>query len=337
MPNEKFAERLERMANTMQKSIDNGRRPMTQNPTPKRMREYQGRRHDADNLERTQRACRVLAECWRIGQVPVILADVCTKDAISKLVRKSVKHIDYYNIATEPDYADKSAAGAVLQSMIESSKSPAELLEEQKREQAGKLETMIEKLRFQNIDGFFPTPERVVDELIQQSHIMPGDIMLEPSAGLGSIIDGILKRYPDADVDYCEIRPSLLEILAEKYRENIKIIRRHDNFLEFHNDGYDRILMNPPFERGQDIEHICHAYRLLAPGGRLVAILSAGSLTNSQSKFVRFREWIERTGYELSDMSGEFAGTDAFRRTAVSCKLIAINRGAELPLDLSRK
>lgn len=35
-------------------------------------------------------------------------------------------------------------------------------------------------------------------------------------------------------------------------------------------------LMNPPFKNGTDIKHINHARRLLAPGGRLVALCAAG-------------------------------------------------------------
>ncbi len=30
---------------------------------------------------------------------------------------------------------------------------------------------------------------------------------------------------------------------------------------------FDRILMNPPFERGADAEHVRHAFRFLTPGG----------------------------------------------------------------------
>src|SRR5438128_387324 len=39
---------------------------------------------------------------------------------------------------------------------------------------------------------------------------------------------------------------------------------------------FDRIVMNPPFDRGSDIDHIQHAFALLAPGGRLVAVCANG-------------------------------------------------------------
>ena len=40
--------------------------------------------------------------------------------------------------------------------------------------------------------------------------------------------------------------------------------------------GYDRIIMNPPFSNRQDAEHVRHAYELLRPNGRIVAIMGEG-------------------------------------------------------------
>jgi predicted RNA methylase len=37
---------------------------------------------------------------------------------------------------------------------------------------------------------------------------------------------------------------------------------------------FERVIMNPPFSRGQDMAHVTRALQLLEPGGRLVAILS---------------------------------------------------------------
>jgi hypothetical protein len=39
---------------------------------------------------------------------------------------------------------------------------------------------------------------------------------------------------------------------------------------------FDRVVMNPPFERGADIRHVEHARGKLMPGGRLVAIVADG-------------------------------------------------------------
>ena len=49
------------------------------------------------------------------------------------------------------------------------------------------------------------------------------------------------------------------------------------DFLSFARGGFDRIVMNPPFDQGRWRAHVEHAVRQLAPGGRLVAILPAAA------------------------------------------------------------
>ncbi len=76
---------------------------------------------------------------------------------------------------------------------------------------------------------------------------------------------------------------------------------------------FDRILMNPPFERGSDTKHIDHALNFLAPGGRLVAIASAG-LKGREDKSTRaIRANIAQWGGVIEDLpEGSFrhAGTN---------------------------
>ena len=53
---------------------------------------------------------------------------------------------------------------------------------------------------------------------------------------------------------------------------------------------YDRVVMNPPFDRERDIDHVIHALKFLAPEGVLVAIMSAGTEFRETRKSVAFRE-----------------------------------------------
>ena len=41
-----------------------------------------------------------------------------------------------------------------------------------------------------------------------------------------------------------------------------------------HHGKYDRILMNPPFEKLQDIDHVRHCFDQLKEGGVLVAVMA---------------------------------------------------------------
>ena len=56
---------------------------------------------------------------------------------------------------------------------------------------------------------------------------------------------------------------------------------------------FDRIVMNPPFERGADIEHIRHAYAKLSPGGRLVAICAQRPAPAGGAGRALLRNWID--------------------------------------------
>lgn len=135
---------------------------------------------------------------------------------------------------------------------------------------------------------FYETPEGMAFEMASIADIKQWHSVLEPSAGKGSIIGQILRLYPFlAQVDACEIQPDLR--LALKVMPRVRLVLA-DDFLDLE-EKYDRIVMNPPFTGGQDIAHVRHAYDLLRPGGRLVAITSKSWLFNSTKKMTEFKEW----------------------------------------------
>jgi phospholipid N-methyltransferase len=126
----------------------------------------------------------------------------------------------------------------------------------------------------------FPTPPEIVAQMIEAAEIEPWMTVLEPSAGTGNIAKAVRAAYPDAHLDMVEINHDLCEALKREFEPST--VACHD-FLEVSppfcpdsESGFDRILMNPPFSRGQDIEHILHALQFLRPGGRLVAICAGG-------------------------------------------------------------
>ncbi len=81
------------------------------------------------------------------------------------------------------------------------------------------------------------------------------------------------------DLDVIEVSSSLREILQLK---NFNLVGY--NFLDFLAKTYDRIIMNPPFEKCQDIDHVYHAFYLLNPNGILVSIVSRGVFFPFSSK-----------------------------------------------------
>lgn len=119
----------------------------------------------------------------------------------------------------------------------------------------------------------FPTPAALADRMVQLADVRPGHRVLEPSAGTGRILAALPNIRPNGEVVAVEVNYNLAKLLEE-----IADDTRNCDFLECNGDlgKFDRILMNPPFSSGDDIKHIKHAVKFLAPGGRLVAICAGG-------------------------------------------------------------
>lgn len=115
----------------------------------------------------------------------------------------------------------------------------------------------------------FYTPAEVANQVIQWAGIEPHHIVLEPSAGEGALI----RAMPPCDRVAVEINP----VAAKKLSGLAALILGDFMTMTVDQLGlFDRIVMNPPFTRGQDIKHIKHALEFLNINGRLVAICADG-------------------------------------------------------------
>lgn len=142
--------------------------------------------------------------------------------------------------------------------------------------------------------GFFPTPDPIVFRLMRAAEIEPGMSCLEPSAGVGAIADDLAKIVGHKHVKTCELWANNCEILRSKGFSPIQ-----DDFLatsRLRGLQFDRIVMNPPFARQQDIDHVREAFWLLKPGGRLVSVMSIGFTFRSDKKATAFRELVDNVG-----------------------------------------
>lgn len=155
---------------------------------------------------------------------------------------------------------------------------------------------------------FFETPPAVANLIIERAGIGPGMKVLEPSAGHGGIADIARAMCSDCLIHVVEIEPSNREILKEK---GYKLVGK--DFLKYRKKKplYDRIVMNPPFSRQQDIDHVLHAWKFLSDGGRLVAVMSAGTEYRDNKKAAAFRDLIQSNGMieELPPESFKESGT----------------------------
>lgn len=93
--------------------------------------------------------------------------------------------------------------------------------------------------------------------------------------------------------------------------------------------GYDRIIMNPPFSDRRDAEHVQHAYTLLRPGGRIVAIMGEGVFFGQDKKAQAFRDWLdERGGTSEKLPEGSFMDPSLPVQTGVNARLVVIDKPA---------
>ncbi|WP_297322892.1 DUF4942 domain-containing protein [uncultured Bartonella sp.] len=178
--------------------------------------------------------------------------------------------------------------------------------------------------------GFYPTPQNVVDEVLAKvklyrGHDAPDLAILEPSAGTGNLARPLASttEFREAvanvgwqsytakpKVDCIEVQPDLAEKLKAEGIYNRVIA---SDFLALKPDQtnlYDRVVMNPPFDRERDIDHVMHALSFLKPGGQLVAVMSAGTEFRQTRKASAFRGLMQKWKAEWTDLPvGSFSET----------------------------
>ena len=133
----------------------------------------------------------------------------------------------------------------------------------------------------------FSTPLGIAYAALRAAAIRPGDVVLEPSAGTGML--AVMTQCALGKEDTLHLneiagtRAGLLSLLfprADVTRHNAEAIADHLPGVR-----PDIVLMNPPFSatpgvarirHDADLRHLRSAFRALAPGGRLVAVTSAG-------------------------------------------------------------
>jgi len=159
----------------------------------------------------------------------------------------------------------------------------------------------------------FATPSELACAICKAADIEPGHAVLEPSAGTGSLLKALPTVRPKGWVTAIEITQGLIANLQPWADEIICA-----DFLECTGLGpFDRIVMNPPFERGADIKHIRHALAFLKPGGRLVSLCANGP---------RQQEAFKEYDYEALP-----AGSFSSQGTEINVAMVIIDQAEEEP------
>jgi hypothetical protein len=105
---------------------------------------------------------------------------------------------------------------------------------------------------------FFETPEPLADRMAVLADVGEGCRVLEPSAGLGALVRPLVRL--GAHVTAVEMDHHNAEQLS-----SLSSDVHEGDFLKWATGAslFDAVVMNPPFARRQDIEHVKDAWRLL--------------------------------------------------------------------------
>lgn len=162
---------------------------------------------------------------------------------------------------------------------------------------------------------FFQTPAWLAETVVELAMIQPGMRVLEPEAGEAAIASVIREHHPQAFLQVGELSDTRrAKLIAQGYDCVCT------DFLDY-NPGriYDRIVMNPPFSRQLDLDHVMHAAQLIKPRGRLTAIMSAGIQFRENKKTVDFREWLRSHNGQVHDNPDK-----AFAESGTSVRTVTI-------------
>lgn len=173
--------------------------------------------------------------------------------------------------------------------------------------------------------NYFPSPEKIVNGMVESANIKDGDVVLEPSCGDGRIVKAIANAANHLKIIAVELDNSRVEKLLsdpEFIATGAELV--NGDYLDYSPTlKFDVIVMNPPFKNKADIKHTDHALDLLADRGRLRGILSAGVLFRQDSLTKAFRKRVELLGGTFTKLE-ENAFKDS--GTLVSTVLLEIDQ-----------
>ena len=185
-------------------------------------------------------------------------------------------------------------------------------------------EAVAEGVKCVSAPSLFVTPPDVVLRVMAAADVQDGHRVLEPSAGTGALALACGLRA-DCSVYCVEINHELADGLRarDKYPHSLSVTQA--DFMEYQapDGGFDRVVMNPPFEKGQDRDHVRRAYGMLKPGGRLVAIMSVGPFQRDSYADHDFRGWLGWLDHDLEPLP---ANSFKVAGTGVNTNLVTLYR-----------
>jgi predicted RNA methylase len=197
-------------------------------------------------------------------------------------------------------------------------KAKAHLFDRDPREALGlAVETGKVTDRKQALQAFY-TPVELADRVAEFADPKPCERVLEPSIGEGSLALAVLRR--EDSVTIVGYDRDVGAVMRAKDALCCSVISVIDFLLVEPEPIFDLVVMNPPFAKDQDIDHVLHAWKFVRPGGRLVSIMSAGWRHGSRlKKRQRFASEVDRICGDVIDLGG-----DAFKSAGANVHTVMV-------------
>ena len=179
--------------------------------------------------------------------------------------------------------------------------------------------------RYQNFrQAYYTESLPIISFMVSRLKPANGDVIWEPCAGKGDLVDGVLDSAPFAKLRVSEISSDAVIHLQNKYSKNVSVDVRHEDALDVGSRvlfegraSFTRIIANPPYgayqtpERRRQLQRrfgqlyvretygviLYHALSLLEKDGRLVFIIPDTFLWLTRHEFLR-RELVSQTAIE---------------------------------------
>lgn len=186
------------------------------------------------------------------------------------------------------------------------------------------LETGVARDSIKDRQAFY-TPEPVASDMAQYAQC-DGKTVLEPNIGGGNLVHPLIRmgaaRIVGVEIDKPTLEHTEADLLARYPGTPMAFF--HADFLTLDTKflgTFDRVVMNPPFAKDADLDHIRHAWQFVKPGGRLVALTSPGWTFSERGKRGKFSTW-------LRELDGEHERLpDAeFGRTTIQVVRVVIEK-----------
>lgn len=194
---------------------------------------------------------------------------------------------------------------------------------------------LSEEKRTREKDAFFPTPVKIVDEMISIAGLKPDSIMLESSAGTGRILDEARKIINSLDkFVVIELNENRQQVLRSKgyhvdfggtFEDSLKdpeILKKLKRC--------DKVVINPPFKNDMDVKHLLISYMVCADKADVVSILQENSLYYDRQIHRVFKEFLSLIGKDAYEVKSLPAGSFKSEMTTVDTVIIHIKKNVTL-------